>query len=91
MRAFPRIFDGTCYWCGVPFDPSWPHLRRTREHIRPRIYGGGNDASNIAYSHASCNALRGHDTSWVPFSIHGRIGVRVPYDDRGRYDAPRKD
>lgn len=90
-NVHPRIYDGTCYWCGLPFDPTTPRLRRTREHIIPRAHGGSNAAANIAYAHHECNSLRGCDTSWVPFHRHGRIGDRVPHDDRGRYDAPRKD
>lgn len=71
-----------CYWCGLPYEPMNPPLRRTREHLLPRSLGGGNEPSNMAWSHWLCNTQRSSDTSWVPFSEHGQFGVRVPVDVR---------
>ena len=86
-RVQPRMLDNVCHWCGLGFSGSDPKLRRSREHLIPRSEGGGGLPDNIVAAHTICNTQRKSDTRWVPFAIHGRLGVRVPYDDE-RASAP---
>lgn len=57
--------ESGCYWCGKPFaaDPFSP-LRRTREHLIPKAFGGSGATTNTASSHARCNNLRGVNLLW---------------------------
>ena len=81
QRSERMVGSATCYWCGLRYDPLHPWFRRTREHLVPRSNGGRNSQSNVVGAHSRCNNQRGVDMRWQPFSQHGVLGKRVPFDD----------
>jgi len=44
----------TCHYCGTPL----PKIRRTRDHVVPRAFGGANLAWNIVRACNPCNAAK---------------------------------
>lgn len=66
-RIIATLWDrqaGACCWCQQPMTQDLAHHHRwdfaTIEHLRPRVYGGGNELSNLALAHAKCNGSREH-------------------------------
>jgi uncharacterized protein (TIGR02646 family) len=48
-------YDGRCAYCGVELVKGW-HI----DHIKPQIYGGTNDFSNLNPSCKYCNNYKCH-------------------------------
>ena len=73
----PRLLSAQeCYWCGLPFSADDPSMRRTREHLIPRSWGGHGVPDSHVAAHQRCNNERGCNLDWTPFSEHGRLGER---------------
>jgi 5-methylcytosine-specific restriction endonuclease McrA len=66
MRVRQRIIrEGVarvCGICGLPIDVTLPRQHPGSlelDHIVPRVYGGGDEPSNLRPTHRRCNRQRG--------------------------------
>ena len=48
---------GRCLWCGREFSPL---VRRTADHLVPRVKGGPSSPENEVAASGRCNGQRGH-------------------------------
>jgi 5-methylcytosine-specific restriction endonuclease McrA len=48
----------------TPHAAVWKKKRPTFDHIRPRVKGGGDEATNLQLAHAECNWKKG--AHWRP-------------------------
>ena len=63
-----------CYWCGGEYEEEgWS--RRTVEHLQPKYLGGTDAKTNLAWAHYRCNQERATSLDWVPYHIHGFVGM----------------
>ena len=53
--------EGCCWICHIPYRANIKsgQLRKTRDHVIPRVFGGGSLENNIRPAHAYCNHRRG--------------------------------
>lgn len=59
-----RQRDGDdCYLCGLPIDFTIADfndpMHYSRDHVVPRVLGGGKDAANTRLAHRQCNTEKG--------------------------------
>ena len=64
-----------CWWCNVILTrPVTTGTQspdaRTREHIMPSSFGGGDGDENVVAACYRCNTARGRDLTWVAYSEH---------------------
>jgi hypothetical protein len=67
--------DDRCHWCNIQMVKitgagQAPKNGKTREHIIPRSFDGGDHPENLKYACYQCNQKRTTDLTWVPWSEH---------------------
>ena len=71
LKAAYERCNGHCYYCGAELEPfgNWQV-----DHIEPRIYGGGDEYSNLAAACSRCNQRKGgRNPQAFADSLHDRI------------------
>ena len=61
----------SCAYCGRDLRGAEP-CEVTLDHLLPRHYGGGNEATNLITSCRSCNSSR-QDKPWADFAPGGAV------------------
>lgn len=64
--AYMRRRDGdNCHLCGQPIDFTITDvndpMRYSRDHVVPRVLGGGGTVANMRLAHRQCNTERGQE------------------------------
>ena len=59
FKAAKQVRDNAviCHICKKPFDD--PNDPPVADHVLPRAYGGGDEITNLAPAHRSCNGRKG--------------------------------
>ena len=60
LKAAALAGDGDCWICLFPLGTRHDHkeLEKSRDHVTPRVHGGGNTLGNIRMAHKWCNSHR---------------------------------
>lgn len=56
----PYLSDKVCWLCEMEFGDIFSPLRKTRDHVIPKVKGGQRTRDNIRAAHRLCNEMRGH-------------------------------